>query len=202
MSQDVEDTASCPISFITASVELCQYVRIDSTRVPLYRTSMARKSEQLQIRVTAAQKTRLRQLARRAGVDVSTYVLAQAMPATHERFQRAVTALRNEADHRYTFAELSEILVPLGAAELERTVSGADTTGLSEFAQNYLAATVEYLCVKRGAAIPSWTRLAVPLLEPWFATTLRSLRVHLLRSSPVAFKRRNLFVDAGPDARI
>lgn len=41
---------------------------------------MAGKSQQIQIRVTAAQKTRLRELARRAGVDVSAYVLSQARP--------------------------------------------------------------------------------------------------------------------------
>lgn len=163
---------------------------------------MVGKSEQLQIRVTAAEKARLRQLARRAGLDVSAYVLAQAMPPARERFQRTVTALRHESDQRYALAELSEILVPLGAGELERTVDAADVSGLSEFAQNYLAATVEYLCVKRGAALPSWTRAIAPLPEPWFATVMRSLRVHLLRSSPVAFKRRNLFIDAGPDARI
>lgn len=163
---------------------------------------MARKSEQLQIRVTAAQKRRLRQLAGSAGMDVSAYVIARSLPASHERFQRAVSALREEDDHRYAFAALSELLTPLGASELEMTVGRADLTGLSDFAQNYLAATVEYLCVKRRAAVPEWTHAVVPLPEPWFAAPLRSLRLHLLRTSPVAFKRRNVFVDAGPDARV
>ena len=163
---------------------------------------MTGKSQQIQIRVTAAQKTRLRQLARRAGVDVSAYVLAQAMPDTHERFQRAVTSLADEEDQRYAFAEISELLSPLGAGELERTVRHANLNGLSDFAQNYLAATVDHLCILRGAALPTWASAVRPLPTPWFATSLRSLRVHLLRSSPIAFKRRNLFVDSGPDARI
>lgn len=163
---------------------------------------MAGKSEQLQIRVTREQKARLRDLARRAGLDVSAFVLAQAMPAISEKFQRAVASLRHEAEQRYAWAELSEILTPLGAAELERAVLHADLTGLSAFLQNYLAATVEFLCTRRGLRPPEWTTAIAPLAEPWFATELRSLRIHLLRSSPVTYRRRNLFVDAGPDARV
>lgn len=163
---------------------------------------MAGKSEQLQIRVTRAQKARLRQLAGRAGLDISAYVLAHALPVPRERFQRAVRALRSEADQRYAFAELSDILTPLGAAELEATVSLIDISGLSAFAENYLAATVDYVCERRGAAVPAWVRSVEPLEVPWFATNLRSLRAHLLRASPVAFRRRNLFIDSGPDARL
>ena len=163
---------------------------------------MAGKSQQIQIRVTAAQKTRLRQLARRAGVDVSAYLLSQAMPDLHEQFQRAVTSLQDESEQRYAFAEISELLSALGARELERTVCDVDLGGLSDFAQNYLAATVDHLCALRGAALPAWASTVSPLPAPWFATSLRSLRVHLLRSAPIAFKRRNLFVDSGPDARV
>ncbi len=39
------------------------------------------KSHQLQIRVSAGQKAALRRQARRAGLDMSTYVLARALPA-------------------------------------------------------------------------------------------------------------------------
>ena len=163
---------------------------------------MPRKSEQLQIRVTAAQKTRLRQLARRAGQDVSAYVLAQTLPPAHERFQRAITALRDEGDRRFAFAELSDALAPLGPVELARAVAQADVSGLSAFAENYLAATVNHLCAVRGVPAPGWTRAIAPLDAPWFAVPLRSLRPHLLRRSPIAFKRRNLFIDAGPDARV
>ena len=163
---------------------------------------MGGKSEQLQVRVTRAQKARLRELARRAGLDVSAYVLSLAIPPGSEAFQRAVRALGTETDQRYAFAEISEMLAPLAAGELVRTVTNADVSALSAFAQNYLAATVEYLCVKRGAAIPHWAHAVDPLPAPWFATELRSLRVHLLRTSPVAFRRRNLFIDSGPDARV
>lgn len=163
---------------------------------------MSAKSEQLQIRLTREQKQRLREVARRAGLDVSAYVLARALPSANERFQRVVASLRHESSQRYVWAELSELLVPLGAGELEQAVSHASLDDLSAFLQNYLAATVEYLCGRRGVRPPEWATAVAPLDEPWFATELRSLRVHLLRMSPVTFRRRNLFIDAAPDARV
>ena len=163
---------------------------------------MPRKTAHLQIRVTAAQKARLRQLARQSGQDVSAYVLAQTLPPAAERFQRAVNGLRDETNGRYAFAEVSDALTALGAAALERTVAAVDTSGLSEFAENYLAATVDHLCNARRVPIPAWSRNVPPLATPWFAVAFASLRPHLLRSSPVAFRRRNLFIDAGPDSRV
>jgi hypothetical protein len=35
-----------------------------------------------------------------------------------------------------------------------------------------------------------------PLERPWFASSLKSLRLHLLTASPPPFRRRNLFVDS------
>jgi hypothetical protein len=163
---------------------------------------MAPKSEQLQIRVSTAQKARLRQLAGRAGMDVSTYVLARALPDGRVRVQALLADLRGESPAHFAFAGLSDVLTALSAEELAFTVADADVGKLSAFARNYVAATVEYLCAKRGVAPPSWARDVVPLAEPWFATPMTSLRAHLLRASPVPFKRRNLFIDAGPDARV
>jgi hypothetical protein len=42
----------------------------------------------------------------------------------------------------------------------------------------------------------------VPLAEPYFATSLKSLREHLLVAAPIPFKRRNIFVDASVGARV
>jgi hypothetical protein len=61
---------------------------------------------------------------------------------------------------------------------------------------------VEETCIARRLPPPSWTQAIAPLDEPWFATTLRSLRLHLLRVSPLVYKRRNLFIDAGAAARV
>jgi hypothetical protein len=41
-----------------------------------------------------------------------------------------------------------------------------------------------------------------PLERPWFAVPFASLRPHLLSAAPIAFKRRNLFVDATVGDRV
>jgi hypothetical protein len=73
---------------------------------------------------------------------------------------------------------------------------------LDPLMQNYVAAMVEQAAAQRKRSAPAWTRNVVPLDEPWFATRLRGLRLHLLRASPVPFKRRNIFIDAGVGARV
>jgi hypothetical protein len=42
----------------------------------------------------------------------------------------------------------------------------------------------------------------VPLAEPVFASSLQSLRLHLLVLSPAPFRRRNIFIDSTLGARI
>ena len=54
----------------------------------------------------------------------------------------------------------------------------------------------------KGVAPPAWTGRVDPLEAPWFATSLKTVRLHLLRSAPVAFRRRNLFVDSSVGARV
>jgi hypothetical protein len=61
---------------------------------------------------------------------------------------------------------------------------------------------VEQASQQRDVPPPAWSRDVPPLEEPYFATPLRSLRLHLLRQAPVLFKRRNLFVDSAVGARV
>jgi hypothetical protein len=69
-------------------------------------------------------------------------------------------------------------------------------------ADAYLAAVVESLCREVGMAPPRWTDSRERFLSrPWFAGGLESLKAILLAESPVAFRRRNLFVSANALAR-
>jgi uncharacterized protein (DUF1778 family) len=163
---------------------------------------MSSKSSHLQIRVTPEQKSRLKRLAEAAGRDVSSYVLSRVLPPSQERFQEILVLLAEEAEHRYGLAELNDLLSELGPEELRTAVAHADLEGLTPFLQNYVAAMVEQASRLRGVRAPGWTA-AIPSLErPFFAASLRSLRLHLLRASPVPFKRRNLFVDSGIGDRV
>lgn len=163
---------------------------------------MPTKSEQLQIRVTPGQKATLKRLASAAGQDVSAYVLSRALPADQARFSSMVDALREGADRRFALAELNDFLSWLAPVQFPGAVARAELGGLSPLVRNYVAAMVEQAAKQKGLAPPPWVRDIPPLEEPHFATDLKGVRLHLLRSSPVPFKRRNIFVDAGVGARV
>lgn len=163
---------------------------------------MASKSQQLQIRVTPAQKDALKQLARRAGLDVSSYVLSRALPPARGRLREIVHALRNDDDPRYALAELNDLLTGLAPTEFADTVAGVGLKGVSALLQNYVAAMVEQASHRKGVSPPAWVRDVEPLREPYFAVPYRRLRPHLLRAAPVAFKRRNIFVDSALGDRV
>ncbi len=165
---------------------------------------MSTKSQQLQIRVTPEQKAQLKRLARGAGQDVSGYVLARTLPEARMRFSEIIRALRDGENHRFALAELGDLLAGLTRAQLPDAVAVAPAKmrDLSPFLQNYVAAMVEQASHQREVPPPSWGRDVPPLEAPYFATSLRSLRLHLLRAAPTPFKRRNIFVDSGVGARV
>lgn len=61
---------------------------------------------------------------------------------------------------------------------------------------------VEQSALQKGLMPPAWVRDVPPLDLPYFAGELRSLRQYRLAVSPVAFKRRNLFVDTSIGGRV
>ena len=163
---------------------------------------MASKSEQLQIRVTPRHQAALKRLAPAAGHDVSSSVLTRTLLPAGRRFEELVALLADGAEHRYVLAELNDFLSALAPGELSNAITWTDLTRLSPFLRNYVAAMIEHTCYLRGVPPPVWTARVAPLDTPFFAAPLKSLRLHLLRASPVAFKQRNLFVDATVGARI
>jgi hypothetical protein len=85
---------------------------------------------------------------------------------------------------------------------LREAVAHAEMARLSPLLQNYVAAMVEQASFLKRVQPPAWTARIAPLEEPYFAAPLKALRLHLLRASPVPFKRRNIFVDAAVGARV
>ncbi len=168
---------------------------------------MALKSDQVQIRVTAQQKAALKRKAAAAGLDVSSYVLARALPPTDARVTSVLNALVKEVDVSFALAELNDIFAacpPMHFAEIVSATAFAPhkISALTPFAQNYLAAMIEQAAHQKRIPPPEWVRSIPPLREPYFATSLLSLRQHLIAASPVPFKRRNLFVDASVGDRV
>jgi Protein of unknown function (DUF1778) len=162
----------------------------------------APKSAQLQIRVSPAEKSAIQRAARRAGMDMSAYVLARALPVPARRFQELTAACRDPGGERFALAELNSWLAGLGAGELRDAIASPPASGLTPYLANYVAAMVEYACARAGTPPPAWTRAIAPLAEPVFGSGLMSLRLHLLVRSPPPFRRRNIFIDATVGDRV
>lgn len=163
---------------------------------------MPRKSEYLQIRITPEQKTTLKKRAARVGQDVSTYVLTRALPPEQDRFQTLLAALGDETDRRFALAELNDWLSRLPTGRFAAAVGEAQVDPLPPLMQNYVAAMVEQAAYLKEVDPPPWAHHVPPLEEPYFATRLPGLRLHLLKAAPVPFKRRNLFVDSTVGDRV
>lgn len=59
----------------------------------------------------------------------------------------------------------------------------------------YLAATAEYLAQRFDLAVPSWSDdRGLDLQAPHFAGGLESLKATLIQESPLAFRRRLIFI--------
>jgi len=163
---------------------------------------MSRKTQQLQIRVSPEQKLAIRRQAERAGQDLSTYVLARVLSVGRSRFAEILQGVDDAGEGRFWLAELNDLLTELAPVELGGALEAADLGDLSPDRQNYVAAMVEHAAHQKGVDPPAWTLDVEPLEEPHFAVPLVSLRPHLLGASPLAFKRRNLFVDSSIGDRV
>lgn len=157
---------------------------------------MPSKTQQLQIRVSADQKRTLKRLAREAGQGMSGYVLSRVLPQDGARFESLLAGVADEEHRRFALAELNDLLADLPPGRFPDAVEHADVSRLSPYLQNYVAAMVELAAHQRSVAPPPWMGRVPPLDEPHFATPMASLRPHLLKASPVPFKRRNIFIDA------
>jgi hypothetical protein len=80
-------------------------------------------------------------------------------------------------------------------------IAGAPTQ-IDAIHDAYLAAVAEHLARKCELAIPSWVEHPQRFLDkPFFAGGLESLKAILLAESPLAFRRRQIFVSANALSR-
>ena len=155
------------------------------------------KTGQLQIRVSAEEKARIRQRAQGAGMNVSEWVLRRLLPPAADEFQQLCGELAARPEFRsYGLANLHDFLARLDARDFSLAVREAPAAPLAEFEANYVAAMIEHAAHLKEAPPPDWTGGVPPLAEPWFGAPEQSLRLYLLTISPPPFRRRNLFVDS------
>ena len=166
---------------------------------------MAAKSEQLQIRVTAEQKRQLRQAARRQGKDVSAWVLEELLPDSGRWFQSLVRRLRdvrNLSQAGYFLAELNDALTGFSGRQYQQAFREPPRAALSPEVANMIAAMLEESARRHCCRPPEWVAQVPVPSRPSFASSLASLRLHLLANSPVLYRRRNLYVDSGLGDRV
>lgn len=164
---------------------------------------MEGKDSQLQIRVSAAEKTAIRKAAQRAGMDVSAWVLSRLLPPAARRFRELTNELaRDPARRRFTLAALNDLLTDMPPEAFREAVAEQPTDRLNAWSANYVAAMVETAAHWHRLPPPRWTLAIRPLARPAFASPLESLRLHLLLAAPPAFKRRNIFVDSSIGDRV
>lgn len=166
---------------------------------------MPTKTEQLQIRVTKKQKVDIRAWAAADGMDVSTWVLDQLLSGKRAEFCDLTRALGDLGQSSFAFAALSDFLAGLSRSEFTRVLEVPPPSGddrLSAQTSNYLAAMIEHTAVQKKTRPPTWTSQIRALAEPYFGTRIPELRFLLLRASPVAFRRRNIFIDSTVGDRV
>lgn len=159
-----------------------------------------RRTAQLQIRVTPREKMRLKAAAAAAGEELSSWVLRRLLPPAGERFLLLWQVAANAAAPGAALAAIHDLLAPATAEQLGSLPR--PSLERNPWLAAYVAAMVETAAQAVGGPPPAWTAEALPLPTPWFATTLRSLRLHLLRASPPAFRARNLFIDTTIGGRV
>jgi uncharacterized protein (DUF1778 family) len=160
------------------------------------------KTFQLQLRVSPEEKAAIQRASRRAGMDMSAFVLSRVLPAQERKVQDLLRALRDDSARRFVLAELNDLLARLTAEELRDAIAAAPPAWLSAELSNYWAAMVEHTCAARLIPPPAWTITIAPLEKPMFGSSLESLRLHLLAHSPPAFRRRNIFIDTTIGGRV
>lgn len=162
------------------------------------------KTEQLQIRVTPQQKAEILACAKNVGEDMSSWVLRRVLPQQQEIFDSLLHDLYRESDNdkSFVFAEISDFLNKLTKQNFKIALAEPPHATLSQYTANYVAAMIEHTANAKGWATPKWVRTIPPLKEPSFGTDLVSLRLYLLLHSPLAFRRRNIFIDATVGDRV
>lgn len=133
---------------------------------------------------------------------MSEWVLSRLGIEDNHRFSEITKKLLRGKQPGLVLAELNDWLDGLTAGRFEAATILPPPAGLSAYLNNYVAAMVELTAHRLGLPAPDWTGDIAPLAEPAFAAELKSLRLHLLLSSPPPFRRRNIYIDSSVGARV
>lgn len=163
---------------------------------------MSTKSSQLQIRVSPKQKATIKRAAKASGLDMSEYILLKVIPPKREKALHLIKSLKSNSKASLILASFHDLIINCSAEEFVDTFSNFDLDGLEPYLQNYIAALIELGAKQKKILPPEFVKKVPRLREPYFASQLQSLRLHLLTSSPLPFRKRNLFIDSSLGDRV
>ena len=81
------------------------------------------KTEQLQVRISPAQKLAIKRRAAKARMGMSEWILSRVFPSGQAIFQGLAEKLADATQRSYAFAELLDFFAPLDADAFETAVS-------------------------------------------------------------------------------
>jgi len=154
------------------------------------------KTEQLQIRLSPAEKAHIKRAARSANLPMSDWVLSRLLPGSQQQFHKLVATISRTETPSFPLASLNDFLAQLTADEFNNALQEKPPLPEDEYLANYITAMIEVTAHTNKVSAPDWVAGIRPLNRPRFTSNLKSLRRHLLMSSPPPFRNRNIFIDS------
>lgn len=130
-----------------------------------------------------------------------------ANPPRDERFTQTLATVaervRGGEDLRFVVREFLDEYGMRGRDELRASALDAEPAPLDDRADAYLAALAEHLARAGDLPIPAWAAGGRRSLDRmWFPGLAPGFRATALRESPVAFRRRGIFIPRGALERV
>lgn len=154
------------------------------------------KTEFLQIRVTSTEKKLIQSKARRLGMDMSVWVKSRLFSEQNQNYRELIDSILDKSSSKEALAFLNDFLHALTAKEFHEVVTEIPEHFINSLEGNYIAAMVEMAAHQKNITSPSWTNKYAGLSKPYFSSKFEKLRLHLLLSSPIPFRKRNIFIDS------
>jgi hypothetical protein len=128
-------------------------------------------------------------------------------PPPDERFTQTLAGVaervRAGEDLRFAVRELLDEFAVRGRDELRLRALADEPARVDPHVDAYLGALAEHLARTHGLEIPAWALTPERTLDHmWFPGVARGFRPTALRESPVAFRRRGIFIARGALTRV
>jgi len=137
-----------------------------------------------------------------AGMEMSSWVKKQLFSKDKRTYLDILKHVIPGENNKEGFALFHDFLNNITPTLLADVVVDLPERLRDTLSGNYMAAMVEVACHIKGVIPPLWVQKYKGLMTPYFSSTLPSLRMYLMQSSPPPFRRRNIFIDASIGDRV